>query len=77
MLVESKYCTKSKYFLNYFALKMILLNILQLLQLGDKNVFEIMTLADNLVLIYRFQDDNLVLCSLNTFCEIFLLKYGS
>ena len=55
---------------------MILLNILQLLQLGDKNVFEIMTLADNLVLIYRFQDDNLVLCSLNTFCEIFLLEYG-
>ena len=55
---------------------MILLNILQLLQLGDKNVFEITTLADNLVLIYRFQDDNLVLCSLNTFCEIFWVEYG-
>ena len=54
---------------------MILLNILQLLQLGDKNVFEITTLADYLVLIYGFQDDNLVLCSLNFFCEIFLLEY--
>ena len=57
---------------------MILLNILQLLQLGDKNVFEITTFIyeDNLVLIYRFQDDNLVLCSLNTFCEIFWLEFG-
>ena len=59
-----------KSFLNYFASKKILLNTL----LNSKNLFEIMTLADNLVLIYRFQDHNLVLCSLNTFCDFFFAK---
>ena len=43
-----------KSFLNYFASKMILQNIMKLLEIISKNIFEIMILANNLVLICRF-----------------------
>ena len=43
-----------KSFLNYFASKMILQNIMKLLEIISKNIFEIMILANNLVLTCRF-----------------------
>ena len=49
------------------------------LEIVDKNVFEIMTLPNNLVLICRFKDHNLVFCSLCMICLwniCFLPKYG-
>ena len=43
-----------KSFLNYFASKMILQNIMKLLEIISKNIFEIMILANNLVLVCKF-----------------------
>ena len=43
----------------------------------DKNVFEIMTLPDNLVLICRVKDYDLVFFSLYDSEMFFLLNYGS
>ena len=47
-------------------------------EIVDKNVFKIGTLQDNLLLICRFYDPNLVFCSLYMIREMcFMLKYGS
>ena len=49
-----------------------------MLETINKNAFEIMTLPNNLVLICRFEDHNLMFCSLYMVCNIcFLLKHGS
>ena len=49
-----------------------------MLEIFDKNAFEIMTTSNNLVNICRFQDSNFMFYSLYLICEIcFLLQYGS
>ena len=49
-----------------------------MLEIVGKSVFKIMTLPNDLVLICRFQDHNLVFCSLHMIREIcFLLNYDS
>ena len=58
--------------------KLLLDKEMMMVEIIDKNVFKIMTLLNNLILVWRFVDHNLVFCSLYTTCEIcFLLEYGS
>ena len=41
-----------------------------MLEIVDNNVFKIMAMPNNLVLVCRFEDHDLVFCSLYMICEI-------